>query len=85
MHVATSGRKAVEGGTSNNRSPNSFHLVGLGESVSAPGTESDQKSQALCDPPQSALEGSPPPELPNYACDSWAECSACKYIFSNHT
>ena len=33
--------------------------------------------------PQSALEGSPPPELPNYASDFEAEMEACKYVLSN--
>jgi hypothetical protein len=29
------------------------------------------------------LEGSPPPELPNYACDCAAKEKRCKYIFRN--
>jgi hypothetical protein len=28
-------------------------------------------------------KGSPPPELPNYACDSATESCECKYIFRN--
>ena len=29
------------------------------------------------------LEGSPPPELPNYACDCAAKEKRCKYVFRN--
>jgi len=43
----------------------------------------DPKSKALCDESQSALEGSPPPELPNYACDCAFEAARCKYTLSN--
>ena len=46
------------------------------------GEENDPKSKA----PYGAaerLEGSPPPELPNYACDCEAKNAGCKYVFRN--
>jgi hypothetical protein len=40
------------------------------------------KSKALCVTAK-RLEGSPPPELPNYACDCAAKEKRCKYVFRN--
>ena len=38
--------------------------------------------QALCVTAE-RLEGSPPPELPNYACDCASDRITCKYTFRN--
>jgi len=43
----------------------------------------DQKSKALCVNAE-RLEGSPPPELPDYECHSVSNASTCKYTFRNH-
>jgi hypothetical protein len=41
-----------------------------------------QNQEALCVTAERS-KGSPPPELPNYACDSPSESTTCKYIFRN--